>query len=67
MPDICSIRRVGTGWACERCSASWIGRLEPPSGCLRTDITDEEIVAAALSDPDNPPLTEDDFRRMRRT
>jgi hypothetical protein len=28
-------------------------------------MTDEEIEAAALSDPDNPPLTDEDFARMR--
>jgi len=30
-------------------------------------LTDEEIHTAALSDPDNPPLTEEDFNRMKRT
>ena len=29
-------------------------------------MTDEEIEAAALSDPDNPPLTPADFKRMKR-
>ncbi len=29
-------------------------------------MTDEEKHAAALSDPDNPPLTEEDFKRMKR-
>lgn len=29
------------------------------------NMTDEEITRAAESDPDNPPLTEDDFKRMR--
>jgi uncharacterized protein (DUF4415 family) len=28
-------------------------------------MTDEEITRAAESDPDNPPLTEEDFKRMR--
>jgi putative transcriptional regulator len=28
-------------------------------------MTDEEITAAALADPDNPPLTDDDLRRMK--
>ncbi len=28
-------------------------------------MSDEEIEAAALSDPDNPPLTDEDFARMR--
>ena len=27
--------------------------------------TEEEIVAHALTDPDNPPLTDDDFSRMK--
>jgi len=30
------------------------------------NMTDEEIEAAALSDPDNPPMTEDELKRMRR-
>ena len=30
-------------------------------------MTDEEVEEAALSDPDNPPLTEEDFDRMKRT
>jgi putative transcriptional regulator len=30
-------------------------------------MTEAEKHAAALSDPDNRPLTEDDFRRMKRT
>lgn len=29
-------------------------------------MSEEEIEAAALSDPDNPPLTADDFKRMKR-
>lgn len=30
------------------------------------NLTDEEIEAAALADPDNPPLTEEELSRMRR-
>ncbi len=29
-------------------------------------LTDEEVEAAALSDPDNPPMTEEELKRMRR-
>jgi putative transcriptional regulator len=29
-------------------------------------LTDEEVVARALTDPDNPPLTEQDLKRMKR-
>lgn len=29
-------------------------------------MSEEEIEAAALSDPDNPPLTPEDFKRMKR-
>ena len=42
----------------------------PPRG--KTDwkrldaMTDEEVHAAALSDPDNPPLTEEALTRFRR-
>lgn len=28
-------------------------------------MTEEEVIANALSDPDNPPLTDEDFKRMR--
>ena len=30
-------------------------------------MTDEQIYDAALSDPDNPPLTEADYKRMKKT
>jgi putative transcriptional regulator len=47
------------------------GSTQPmPKG--RTDwarlaaMTEEEIIANALSDPDNPPLTDEDFKRMER-
>ena len=33
---------------------------------LALTMTDEEIVAAALCDPDNPPLTNEQLARMRR-
>jgi putative transcriptional regulator len=29
-------------------------------------MTEDEIYAAALSDPDNPPLTDEDLKRMKR-
>lgn len=65
MSNICSIELDRSGcWVCNRCSASWVGN--PPNVCLRLDITDEEIEVAALSDPDNQPLTEEDFKRMKR-
>ena len=36
-----------------------------PEELARLDaMTDEEITAAALSDPDNPPLTDDELDRM---
>lgn len=36
-----------------------------PEALARLDaMTDEEITAAALSDPDNPPLTEDELARI---
>jgi len=28
------------------------------------NMTEEEVIANALSDPDNPPLTDEDFRKM---
>lgn len=38
-----------------------------PENWARLDAkTDEEIEAAALSDPDNPPLTEEELKRFRR-
>lgn len=33
---------------------------------LALEMTDAEIVAAALSDPDNPPMTDEELARMRR-
>ncbi len=37
-----------------------------PSQLARLDaMTDAEITAAALSDPDNPPLTDEELARMR--
>ncbi len=37
-----------------------------PSQVARLDaMTDAEITAAALSDPDNPPLTDEELARMR--
>lgn len=33
---------------------------QPASG-----MTDEEVIAAALSDPDNPPMTEEELKRLR--
>jgi putative transcriptional regulator len=29
-------------------------------------LTDEEVIARALTDPDNPPLSDDDLERMKR-
>ena len=38
-----------------------------PADWARLDaLTDEEITAAALSDPDNPPLTDEQLARFRR-
>jgi putative transcriptional regulator len=42
------------------------GREEPfPERPMRP-MTEEEIEAAAMSDPDNPPLTEEQLKRMKR-
>ena len=41
------------------------GRTGAPLKPLRP-MTDEEVMAAALSDPDAQPLTPEDFKRMRR-
>jgi len=38
----------------------------PPQPPTR-EMTDEEVYAAALSDPDAQPLTEEDFARMKHT
>ncbi|MFM8332819.1 MAG: helix-turn-helix domain-containing protein [Candidatus Methylumidiphilus sp.] len=38
-----------------------------PKTPMRPPLSDEEIEAAALSDPDAQPLTEADFKRMKRT
>jgi len=46
------------------------GSLHPITGCTDWDalaaMTEEEIEANARSDPDNPPLTEEELARMRR-
>ena len=45
---------------------------KPYESPIKTDwarfdaLTDEEVEAAALSDPDNPPLTEEELAQMRR-
>jgi uncharacterized protein (DUF4415 family) len=41
-------------------------RLTPAEKVRLDALTDAEITAAALSDPDNPPLTAEDFARARR-
>jgi putative transcriptional regulator len=41
-------------------------QLTPAQRARLDAMTDEEITAAALSDPDNPPITAAEFRRMRR-
>jgi uncharacterized protein (DUF4415 family) len=41
-------------------------RLTPEQKARLDAMTDEEITAAALSDPDNPPITEEEFKLMRR-
>ena len=39
-------------------------RLSEETKARLDALTDEEITAAALSDPDNPPLTEDELDRL---
>jgi len=39
-------------------------RLSEEAEARLDALTDEEITAAALGDPDNPPLTEEEFARM---
>ena len=41
------------------------GKTAEPLDPLRP-MTDDEVMAAALSDPDAQPLTPDDFKRMKR-
>ena len=41
-------------------------RTDEPLKPLRP-MTEEEVLSAALSDPDAQPLTPEDFKRMRRT
>lgn len=40
-------------------------RMTPEEQARLDAMTDEEITAAALSDPDNPPLTDDEIERFR--
>ena len=51
-------------------SIELIDRLHPPPGRehefpIPVALTEEEITAAALSDPDNPPLTDEELAQMR--
>lgn len=39
-------------------------RLSPEEDAALQAMTDEEITAAALSDPDNPPLTDEEIDRL---
>jgi putative transcriptional regulator len=52
-------------------SREWIAEaaaMKAKHDWTRADaMTDDEIHAAALSDPDNQPLTAEDFKRMKRT
>jgi len=41
-------------------------QLTPEEKARLDAMTDEEITAAALSDPDNPPITDEEWARMRR-
>jgi uncharacterized protein (DUF4415 family) len=41
-------------------------RLTPEQKARIDAMTDEEITAAALSDPDNPPTTDEEWARARR-
>jgi uncharacterized protein (DUF4415 family) len=41
-------------------------RLTPEEKARLDAMTDEEITAAALSDPDNPPTTDEEWGRARR-
>jgi uncharacterized protein (DUF4415 family) len=41
-------------------------QLTPEQKARLDALTDEEITAAALSDPDNPPTTDEEWARMRR-
>jgi putative transcriptional regulator len=42
-------------------------KLTPEEKARLDAMTDEEITAAALSDPDNPPLTDEELEWMRTT
>jgi len=39
--------------------------MSEEAGARLDAMTDEEITAAAMSDPDNPPLTDDELLRLR--
>ena len=50
-----------------RVSVADLGKLPDETDWARIDaLTDEEAEANALSDPDNPPMTEDQLRSARR-
>lgn len=57
-------RRDGTMW--QHMPDGSVVRVESKSKGHRVPLSEEEIIANALSDPDNPPMTEEQLNRMRR-
>ena len=54
--DLLQVMPDGSTRAMEKKASDW-NRVR--------DMTEEEVIANALADPDNPPLTDEDFRHMR--
>ena len=61
------VRRLSDGkWVEQASDGSWAPMREGKTDWDRLAcMTEEEIEANALSDPDNPPLTEEELARMR--
>jgi putative transcriptional regulator len=68
-PDIVTVRKLSDGTLLQVMPD---GSTRPYVSSTKTDLarlqamTEEEIEANALSDPDNPPLTAEELARMRR-
>ncbi len=65
--DIVKVRRLRDGTVVEELPDGSTRPIESRTDWARLEaMTEEEIEANALSDPDNPPLTNEELARMRR-
>ncbi len=65
--DVVRVRRLSDGTVVEELPDGSTRPLPDRTDWARVEaMTEEEIEANALSDPDNPPLTDEELARMRR-